>query len=134
MHSERKPKLGPRAVTVGTLQAFLWTVLSVALSVGSLAAEKAFRKVDVKLPDITADVLDAAILLRHYWYLGLLTACCWPLVNWGVVLLLSPDPETFVLRRLWYLVTWIVPLVAALFALAALMIPLMSLHRQLPGA
>ena len=83
MHSERKPKLGPRAVTVGTLQAFLWTVLSVALSVGSLAAEKAFRKVDVKLPDITADVLDAAILLRHYWYLGLLAACCWPLVNWG---------------------------------------------------
>ena len=47
-----------------------------------------------------------------------------------MVSLLSPDPEAFILRRLWYLTTWTVPIVAAIFALAALMISLLALHHH----
>ena len=121
---------GSRAVAIGAAQAVLWTVLSVALMVASSSVVKTFTKFGMKVPDTTIAVVDFAVFLRHFWHFGLLAACCWPLANWGMVSLLSPNPEAFIRRRLWYLTTWIVPIVAAVFALAALMIPLMALHHH----
>jgi hypothetical protein len=122
--------LGSRAIAIGAAQAVLWTVLSVAVIVASSAVGKTFTDFGRKLPEMTRAVFGFALLLRHYWYFGLLAACCWPFANWGVVSLLSPSPDAFILRRLWYLATWIVPIVAVIFALAALMIPLMALHHH----
>ena len=94
--------------------------------VASFSVEKAFTRFNVKLPEATQAILDFALFLRQFWYLGLLAACCWPFVTWGVVSLLSADGEAFILRRLWYLATWIVPVVAVIFALAAQMISLLA--------
>ncbi len=122
---------GSRALVIGATQAAFWSVLCAALVVASFSVGKAFTKYGMKLPDTTQAVFDFALCLCRFWYLGLLVAGCWPLVNWGVVKLFSRDPEAFILRRLWYLATWIVPIVAAIFALAALAIPLMALHRHI---
>ena len=108
----------------------LWTVLGVALIVASASVAKAFTKFRMNLPDPTAAVVDFALVLRQFWYLGLLAVCPWPLANWGMVRILSNRPESFIPRRLWYLATWIIPLVAAIFAFSALMISLMALRRR----
>ena len=123
-------KLGVRAIAIGAAQAVLWTVLSAALTVASFSVERTFTRFNVNLPDATRTVLDFAYFLHQFWYLGLAAAFCWPLLTWGVVLLLSSDGEAFILRRLWYLATWIVPVVAVIFALAALMVSLMALHHR----
>ena len=106
------------------MQSVLWIALGVAALIVVPKFEKVFRDFNTKLPDITITVLNASHLLRCYWHLALLPVLLWPFVNHGVVALLSPRPDVVIPKRLWYFVTWIVILLAVMFAVVALFAPL----------
>ena len=89
-----------RTLAIGAAQAVFWTVLCLALTVAASSVWKVFNRAGVQLPAITTAVLDFTLFLRHYWHVGLAGARCWPLVNWGMVWVLSRAPEAFILRRL----------------------------------
>lgn len=113
-----------RAFAVGIVQSVLWVALGVAALIVVPKFEKVFRDFNAKLPDITVSVLNASHFLGCYWYLALLPVLLWPFVNHGVVALLSPRPDVVIPKQLWYFATWIVILLAVMFAVVTLFAPL----------
>jgi hypothetical protein len=109
------------------VQSVLWFALGVAALIVVPKLEKIFRDFGTKLPDMTITVLNASHFLGRYWYLALLPVLLWPFVNYGVVALLSPRPDVVMPKRLWYFATWVVILLAIMFAVVALFLPLIVL-------
>jgi hypothetical protein len=112
-----------RAFAVGIVQSVLWGALGVAALIVVPKFDEVFRGFNTKLPDITVTVLNASHFLGCYWYLALLAVLSWPFVNHGVVALLSPRPDIVIPKRLWYFATWVVILLAIMFAVVALFDP-----------
>ncbi|MGA2621492.1 MAG: hypothetical protein ABSF26_28045 [Thermoguttaceae bacterium] len=96
---------GSRAFRVGVLQALLWAVIGAPLVRICSRFGKIFKDFGTKLSDLTLGLLNFAHFLVAHWYLGVLALVLWPVVNWGVVSILSPSPEVVVPRRLWYCLT-----------------------------
>jgi len=69
--------------------------------------------------------------MLQYWYLAFLLTVLWPLLNRGIVSLVSPKPETLVRRKLWYFATWLVLLLPLLFAASGLSLPLVPIVSNL---
>jgi hypothetical protein len=115
------------AFFTGIAQAGLWAALCVGLAVGGSRFEAIFADFGVALPALTVLTFQLLAILRIYWYLPVVLCCLWPLVNLGVVLLLSLKPDVALPRRIWYLLTWFAPILSAMLIFGALAIPMASL-------
>ena len=120
-----------KAFLVGAAQSVLWIALGVVLMYQVPSFEKIFKDFGYgELPAMTVAVLQTGHFLIYYWYLGLLPILLWPFVNWGVLLLLSPNPIS---QQLWRVATWLLPFVCAAIIVFALFRPLIGLIVKLPS-
>jgi hypothetical protein len=120
-----------RAVVIGIAQAALWIVLCVALLTSVPQSEDFFKKLNASLPEATKKAITLSHFAFAYWYLAILPICLWPMVTRGVVSTLWSNPESVVARRLWYGVTWLVPIVLLAFVVLAIALPLQNLGSAL---
>jgi len=93
--------------------------------------DKIFHDFGAELPGMTIVLIQVSRFLGHFWYLAILLLLSWPLLNCGIVSVLSPRPEVVIPRRVWYFATWSVPILAAVFAMLALFVPLTGLITKL---
>lgn len=91
--------------------------------------EKIFMDFGTTLPTMTIILIKVSRILAYFWYLTALPVLLWPLVNWGIVSLLSPRPEVVLPKELWYFLTWGIIVLIIAIAPVALLIPLISLSR-----
>ena len=116
-----------RGFLVGVIQAALWLALgAITVNVAQEFA-KIFHDFDAELPGMTIFFIGFAHFLGHYWYLAVLVIVSWPLVNCGIVTVLSPRPDVVIPRRLWYVVTWAALALVVPLAVVALLVPLTGL-------
>jgi type II secretory pathway component PulF len=113
-----------RAFIAGTVQSVLWLALGVALIHQAPSFDKIFKDFGVELPGLTIAVLKLGHFLVYLWYLCIPPIMLWPLVNWGVVQLVSPNR---ILQQLWRVATWTLPLVCAAIVACGLFLPLIKL-------
>jgi hypothetical protein len=113
-----------RAFIEGAVQSVLWIALGVALMHLATSYAKIFMDFRCELPDLTIVVLNLSYFLTHYCYLGLLPILLWPLVNWGALSALSPNPIS---QTLWRVATWSLPLVCTVLVVFAIICPLVNL-------
>ncbi len=114
------------AIAVGIAQDAVWIALCAVLIAVVPGFERIFKEFDAPLPNITKLVILLTHMLFHCWFLALPMILAWPLVSWGVVSLLSPRPEFAAPRQLWYVLTWLAPILFAGYSIVALFVPLCS--------
>lgn len=112
-----------RAFLVGLAQSVLWITLGVAAIVLVPRFWHIYDEYKTCLPEITKALQLCMIFLNHFWFLVLPLVLCWPFINLGIVSLLSLWPGGRVRERLWYLATWLVLLIAVVFAVVASFLP-----------
>ena len=120
-----------RATAVGIAQAALWAVLCAALLRVFPTFEQIFRDFACQLPQETELVLMSSHVISDLWYLAILAICLWPVVNRHVVSTLWSNPESVVARRLWYWITWLVPIVLLTFVVGSIVASVRALISQL---
>jgi len=133
MNTASRKTVAATAIAVGIAQGAVWIVLCVVLVKVVPRFEKVFIEFNVGLPGITRLLIILTHALTRYWFVVLPAILLWPLVSWGVVSLLSPSPEVALPRRLWYVLTWLAPMLFAAFTVVALFLPLSSLTAALSG-
>ena len=133
MNAASRKTVAAAAIAVGIAQGAVWIVLCAALIRLVPRFEKVFVEFNVELPDITKLLIVLSRVLAGYWFIALAVILAWPFVNWGVVSLLSPSPEVAFPRRLWYVLTWLAPMLFAAFTVVALFLPLSRLTAALSG-
>jgi type II secretory pathway component PulF len=105
----------------------IWVVLGVVAMSLVPKYEKIFHDFGASLPGMTVFLFNFNHVLGHYWYLAVSPLLVWPFVNYSVVSLLSPGPEVVIPKWLWYFATWGVILLVVVFAVVAIVLPLIEL-------
>jgi len=132
MATTRQDVFGSTAFRVGVAQSLLW----LGMGVTGLSVVSNFQKLvadfGAELPAATTALFSLVNLLSRYWYVGFLPLALWPFLTLGIVSLLSLSPELVILRRLWYVVTWIFPpLVVVVVGSLAVLLPFVKLVQKL---
>jgi len=122
----RRDVFGSRAFAVGVVQSVISVVLGVVALYVVPNFEKIFADFGTTLPTMTIILICFTRFLSRYWFLAFLPILLWPVVNHGVVSLLSPRPEVVIPRWLWYIATWMALVLIVVLAVFALFVPLIG--------
>ena len=131
MHATTRESHAFTALIVGVVQSAVWIALAVAAVRVALGFEGIFRDFEAPLPVLTQCIIGVTRLVRSYWPLALVPVLLWPFVNWVVVSLLSWNPEVAAPRLLWYIATWLAPVVVFVLIVVSLFVPLITLMNRL---